>query len=335
MKHGPGFTQAPDQIFDEWMKELGFAELKVVLCVTRLTFGWRKGSDRISLRQICEMTGLSRSNAIEAVRSLVDRGALETIRDEDPARSHIATLYQLCIGEPNEQGASLEEEASHAAGLALVTEHDQPGDAAIPASPIESPELVTQHDQASHAASPGLVTQHDHQHTRLQTKDRHTSRDLSAPEDLEKPGGDEYPGRGMPEVEPVARAREAPDGGGEMDMTPSEVWEAVQPMLMARMDPRDGQFLNHIRLAESSGDTLRFRARSEAASRWVDREGGGKLERALAEALGTRFKVEFEPYRNGASDGNSGDQTTEANGIPRRGHLAGRAPAAIRPGQPP
>lgn len=66
----PNTTQIPNVIFDYWMNVLGNAEFKVLLCICRKTFGWRKKVDRISKRQISELTGLSKDVVRKAVREL-------------------------------------------------------------------------------------------------------------------------------------------------------------------------------------------------------------------------------------------------------------------------
>jgi len=48
----PRYTQVPDELFDDLMAHLSGAELKVLLYVIRRTFGFKKESDNISLKQI-------------------------------------------------------------------------------------------------------------------------------------------------------------------------------------------------------------------------------------------------------------------------------------------
>ena len=50
----PRYTQVPDALFDELMAYLSGAELKVLLYIIRRTFGFKKDSDTISLKQICQ-----------------------------------------------------------------------------------------------------------------------------------------------------------------------------------------------------------------------------------------------------------------------------------------
>src|SRR5258706_15510588 len=65
--HGPNYTQVPDELFDELLADLSGAELKVLLYVMRRTFGFKKGSDRISKSQL--ETGIKRANG-----DTLDRG---------------------------------------------------------------------------------------------------------------------------------------------------------------------------------------------------------------------------------------------------------------------
>lgn len=88
-------TQVPNVIIDDWMTTLSGAELKVVMYVTRRTFGFRKLADQISVRQIVSGirkrdgtrldsgTGLSRAQVIRVLRSLVDKGIV--IREDRTA----------------------------------------------------------------------------------------------------------------------------------------------------------------------------------------------------------------------------------------------------------
>ena len=63
----PNFTQTPNILFDEIMRDMNESELKVFLAIVRKTFGWKKERDRISLTQIMEMTGLSRPSVLSGI----------------------------------------------------------------------------------------------------------------------------------------------------------------------------------------------------------------------------------------------------------------------------
>lgn len=104
----PNSTQIPDVILDRWMSHLTGAELKVLLYVARRTYGFGKGSDRISLQQIARGirrrngsaldlgTGLSVSSVARSAKSLEERGLLlrQQNRDESTGE-HDETMYSL------------------------------------------------------------------------------------------------------------------------------------------------------------------------------------------------------------------------------------------------
>ncbi len=70
----PNHTQTPNELFDDHMKEMTGAELKIVLAICRQTFGWHKERDRISLSQLMEMTGLTRMTVVSGIKKSMARG---------------------------------------------------------------------------------------------------------------------------------------------------------------------------------------------------------------------------------------------------------------------
>jgi hypothetical protein len=112
----PGFkrpttTPTPDDLFDEWLSVLSFAELKVLLYIIRRTFGFKKDSDAISLRQITEGittkdgrvldrgTGLSRKATFQAVQSLEERGLLVVSRTVAGDGVNQINIYSLVFSD--------------------------------------------------------------------------------------------------------------------------------------------------------------------------------------------------------------------------------------------
>ena len=112
----PGFkrpttTPTPDDLFDEWLSVLSFAELKVLLYIIRRTFGFKKDSDAISLRQITEGittkdgrvldrgTGLSRKATFQAVQSLEERGLLVVNRTVAGDGVNQINIYSLVFAD--------------------------------------------------------------------------------------------------------------------------------------------------------------------------------------------------------------------------------------------
>jgi Bacteriophage replication protein O len=103
----PRYTQVPDALFDELMAYLSGAELKVLLYIIRRTFGFKKDSDNISLRQIChgittrdgeildKGTGLSLSTVQIALKGLLEKNCVITARNRSKAKGDEPTTYSL------------------------------------------------------------------------------------------------------------------------------------------------------------------------------------------------------------------------------------------------
>lgn len=72
----PNYTQTPNPLFDDHMRIMGDAELRVVLCAVRKTFGYHKLEDGISLTQFQRMTGLSRQGVIDGIEAATRRGMM-------------------------------------------------------------------------------------------------------------------------------------------------------------------------------------------------------------------------------------------------------------------
>jgi len=103
----PRYTQVPDALFDELMAYLSGAELKVLLYIIRRTFGFKKESDHISLRQIChgiktrdgdvldKGTGLSLSTVQIALKGLLAKNCVITARNQSQEKGDEPTTYSL------------------------------------------------------------------------------------------------------------------------------------------------------------------------------------------------------------------------------------------------
>jgi hypothetical protein len=107
---GPGFTTYPNELLDFIMPFLGDAELRVALYVGRRTFGFGKGRDGISLGQVCNGictrsgrqldfgAGISRPAAIQAIRSLEQKGLLAVCSADRRGRGAV-NVYALVLTE--------------------------------------------------------------------------------------------------------------------------------------------------------------------------------------------------------------------------------------------
>ena len=76
------FTQVPNIILDEKLKELKSSELKIFILICRKTFGYQKLKDSISLSQMMKHTGLAKSTVIEAIRGLEKKGIVHKHTDK-------------------------------------------------------------------------------------------------------------------------------------------------------------------------------------------------------------------------------------------------------------
>lgn len=92
----PNFTQIPNDLLDK-MADMSPAEFKVLMAICRKTFGWRKSHDVISLSQLEEMTGLSRTAVQAGIMAGIKRGMLERTPAGKQAFSYhllVASDYQ-------------------------------------------------------------------------------------------------------------------------------------------------------------------------------------------------------------------------------------------------
>lgn len=93
----PRYTPVPDELFDWQLRDLGLAELKVLLFIIRKTLGYKKNEDAISLTQICEATGLGRKAVSQAVKSLEERRAIYVVRRKSSRGDAAVNMYVLNI----------------------------------------------------------------------------------------------------------------------------------------------------------------------------------------------------------------------------------------------
>lgn len=105
----PNTTQVPDAFFDVVAPQLSEAELRVALYIIRRTFGFKKDSDTISLRQMVDGittrdgrvldrgTGLKKSAVANALNGLERKGVILSRRNCSPERGNEPTTYALHI----------------------------------------------------------------------------------------------------------------------------------------------------------------------------------------------------------------------------------------------
>src|SRR6476469_10752998 len=113
----PNTTQVPDQYLDDLLPLLTGAELKVLLYITRRTFGFKKAADNIALSQMLNGittsdgrvldygVGLTKKTLLQAINSLEAKQIILTQRRATAERGYQPTTYQLNIASTPEAGS--------------------------------------------------------------------------------------------------------------------------------------------------------------------------------------------------------------------------------------
>jgi len=77
----PNYTQIPNDLFDIYLRDMDYAELKVVLALLRETLGFHRESKRMSLTKLQDMTGLSRSSVIGGAKKAEQKQIIKKEND--------------------------------------------------------------------------------------------------------------------------------------------------------------------------------------------------------------------------------------------------------------
>ena len=91
----PNTAAIPNVLFDYWMSRLTPAQFKVLMCVARKTYGWRKHWDLISIKQIMEMTGLSKQGCVDAMDVLIGHGLVKKIKSKTPDGDDAPNKFEI------------------------------------------------------------------------------------------------------------------------------------------------------------------------------------------------------------------------------------------------
>jgi hypothetical protein len=103
----PRYTPIPDQLLDDVMAFLSGAELKVLLYIMRHTYGYKKGADSISVKQMVEGitatdgtvvdrgTGLSKASVHAAVKQLEEKALIVVERRDTAAGDSAVNVYRV------------------------------------------------------------------------------------------------------------------------------------------------------------------------------------------------------------------------------------------------
>jgi phage replication O-like protein O len=90
-------TQIPNYFLDECLPKLKGSEIQVFLIICRQTIGWHKETDRISISQLEDKTGLSNRCIIDACRSLKNK-ELINFEMKDGIKS-----FEVCYEESSQE----------------------------------------------------------------------------------------------------------------------------------------------------------------------------------------------------------------------------------------
>lgn len=88
----PNYTQTPNDLFDKLLPDMGLAELKVVLCIVRHTFGYHKDDVKMSIRAISRFTGLTAKSVMEGAIQAETHGLIERKLDGNKTTVWSATV---------------------------------------------------------------------------------------------------------------------------------------------------------------------------------------------------------------------------------------------------
>ena len=93
----PNVTQVPNIFFEYWMAQLTPAEFKVLMCLSRKTFGWHKTKDKVSLKQIQKMTQLHKTGIVKNLKKLIELGLIIKIKSKTSDGDDAPNEYEVKV----------------------------------------------------------------------------------------------------------------------------------------------------------------------------------------------------------------------------------------------
>ena len=93
----PQYTQFPHIISDYWHKKLGAYRFSVFYHIWRKTLGWNKLKDKISLRQLHNDLGYSKSCIIKCLKSLEELNLIKKFFNSSELNGYECNEYELNI----------------------------------------------------------------------------------------------------------------------------------------------------------------------------------------------------------------------------------------------
>jgi hypothetical protein len=96
----PNYTQTPNVLFDELMRDMGEAELKVTLAIVRETFGWHRHNAcyEMTISDLEGKTGMTRPSVTKGIAEGMKRGTIR--REIDNAGRY---YYGLIVGDDTDE----------------------------------------------------------------------------------------------------------------------------------------------------------------------------------------------------------------------------------------
>ena len=102
----PGYTQIPNEIFDQLMPQLSGAQFKILCLIARKTLGFHRECHAMGLDALSSGAGLSRQGVLDATEALCKEGWIEKEKRADHGKS-AASLYSLAIEDDPPLGVKL------------------------------------------------------------------------------------------------------------------------------------------------------------------------------------------------------------------------------------
>jgi len=83
----PNYTQTPNDLFEIMMRDMDCAELKVVLAIVRLTYGYHRTFCKAGIKDLRKMTGLSYGGVVLGAKYAERRGVIRRTNPNDKTKA--------------------------------------------------------------------------------------------------------------------------------------------------------------------------------------------------------------------------------------------------------
>jgi len=97
----PNYTQVPNDLFDEIMRDMEGAELKVILAIVRLTVGYHREEVKCSIPKLAAITGLSRNGTKAAAKAAQERGLIERLNPNAQGSAEWGLILTRSVSDPS------------------------------------------------------------------------------------------------------------------------------------------------------------------------------------------------------------------------------------------